>query len=301
MKAQYTIDQECVRLSATNPIRSQFIKVDRPVAPHDHEFMEVCIVLNGSASHQTSDSRRTLRRNDVLIVPRNAVHAINAPSGLEVVNVYYLAEWFLPELNMAHDGDGLIPLFFPSAAPQSESGGPQVLQFKAGGKDIARVLEEIAAIRTNVSPRWVSCCLFKALLLLCRAYAETGGLERKNGFSGITWRVFLEVERRVDSGERLDLASLARSLDMSRDHLTRIFRTETGGTPLAFYEHRRLQFACRLLLDSSSNVAAIAHRLGYCDEPHFCRHFRRAFGFTPGQYRRRFAPTAHGAQIGKAA
>jgi len=47
----------------------------------------------------------------VIVVPPGDVHAFAKVRGLEVTNVYYLAEWLLDELKSLWDQDGLVPLF----------------------------------------------------------------------------------------------------------------------------------------------------------------------------------------------
>lgn len=84
------------------------------------------------------------------------------------------------------------------------------------------------------------------------------------------------------------LQEVADRLHVSREHLSRVFREHTGVTLQDFVQEERMQFAARMLRDAFSPVNAAAERAGYMDAASFSRAFRRRFGCTPTQYRRRF-------------
>jgi AraC-like DNA-binding protein/quercetin dioxygenase-like cupin family protein len=80
------------------------------------------------------------------------------------------------------------------------------------------------------------------------------------------------------------LADLAALAGVSRFQLLRSFVRETGLTPHAYVLQRRLNAAKRLLA-GGNGPAAVAHTLGFADQSHLTRAFKRQFGVTPGQYR----------------
>ena len=80
-----------------------------------------------------------------------------------------------------------------------------------------------------------------------------------------------------------DLASLAGT---DRFRLTRAFSAAYGLPPHAYLVQRRLNRA-RTLLATGETPAAVAAATGFADQSHFGRWFRRAFGMTPADYRRR--------------
>jgi AraC-like DNA-binding protein/quercetin dioxygenase-like cupin family protein len=79
-----------------------------------------------------------------------------------------------------------------------------------------------------------------------------------------------------------ELASLA---SLSRFQLTRQFR-QAFGLPLhAYHLQLRLREAKRRLR-AGDEVATVASDLGFADQSHLHRRFKRAFGLTPGAWRR---------------
>lgn len=80
------------------------------------------------------------------------------------------------------------------------------------------------------------------------------------------------------------LAELAAPLGLSRYQLLRAFRTSTGMPPYAWLAQHRVTRA-RALLDAGLRPAEAASLVGFADQAHLTRWFRRVLGVTPAAYR----------------
>ncbi|MFJ3230102.1 helix-turn-helix domain-containing protein [Streptomyces sp. NPDC086787] len=80
------------------------------------------------------------------------------------------------------------------------------------------------------------------------------------------------------------LAALAADLGMSRYQLLRAFRTTMGIPPYAWLAQYRVTRA-RTLLESGLRPAEVASLVGFADQAHLTRWFRRVLGVTPAAYR----------------
>lgn len=85
--------------------------------------------------------------------------------------------------------------------------------------------------------------------------------------------------------EAVTLTELAAVADLSRFHLVRAFHREVGLPPHAFQLHVRIERAQSLLRKGMLPVDAAAS-VGFADQSHFTRHFKRILGITPGAYTR---------------
>ncbi|MGY1814987.1 AraC family transcriptional regulator [Blastococcus sp. SYSU D00820] len=91
--------------------------------------------------------------------------------------------------------------------------------------------------------------------------------------------------------EGLPLADAAARLDRHPTHLVRAFTRRYGIPPHRYLTGRRIDLARRLLLDGLP-AAQVATAVGFADQAHLTRHFRRMLATTPGAYAR------SGARIG---
>lgn len=82
------------------------------------------------------------------------------------------------------------------------------------------------------------------------------------------------------------VTELATRLAVSREHLTRIFREETGISPHVYVTRQRMLHACRLLQEKERlSIKEIAAQLNYTTPGHFCRTFKRVMHTTPSRFR----------------
>jgi AraC family transcriptional regulator len=83
-----------------------------------------------------------------------------------------------------------------------------------------------------------------------------------------------------------DLAALAKRAGLSRFHFIRVFKVETGMTPVKYVEQRKIGQAKSLIEAADLSLAEIADRLGFSDQSHLTRRFRTVVGCTPASYAR---------------
>ena len=83
--------------------------------------------------------------------------------------------------------------------------------------------------------------------------------------------------------ERTTLAQAGRDLGASPSHLVRCFTDSFGIAPHRYVTARRIDAARRRLLDGEP-IALVAADVGFYDQAHFTRQFRRHVGTPPGRY-----------------
>ncbi len=98
-------------------------------------------------------------------------------------------------------------------------------------------------------------------------------------------RVLVRVQTHLD--EDLSLTALARLAGISRFHFEREFRRDTGETVKQYTQRLRLERAAVRLLLQRASVLDIALDCGFASHETFARAFRRRFGVSAREYRRR--------------
>ena len=83
--------------------------------------------------------------------------------------------------------------------------------------------------------------------------------------------------------ERVTLAETAGVLGVSAAHVARSFTGTFGIAPHAYQVGRRIDVSRRRLLDGEP-VAQVAADVGFYDQAHFSRFFKRHVGISPGRY-----------------
>ena len=86
--------------------------------------------------------------------------------------------------------------------------------------------------------------------------------------------------------EKITIEDIANEVDLSQSHFMKYFKNTMG---TSFVEYR-LTMASRLLISSDSSILAIASEVGFENLSYFNRIFKKRFGQTPREYRRRQSP-----------
>lgn len=94
----------------------------------------------------------------------------------------------------------------------------------------------------------------------------------------------LRIKKHIDKyyESNLTLSSLSRICGISRYQVFRLFRDFYGVTPYQYLLDVRLRRATAMLLDNEP-IAEIAPAVGFVDQSHMTRHFRRHLALTPHQ------------------
>ncbi|MGE0151631.1 MAG: helix-turn-helix domain-containing protein [Reyranellaceae bacterium] len=89
---------------------------------------------------------------------------------------------------------------------------------------------------------------------------------------------------RQDHAQPLTLETLAAEAGLTQFQLIGLFNRGTGLSPHAYLTNLRLRAACRALKHGTP-LAVVAAEAGFYDQSAMTRHFKRAYGITPLQYR----------------
>lgn len=83
----------------------------------------------------------------------------------------------------------------------------------------------------------------------------------------------------------LKVCELAAIAQISPCHFIRLFKNNTGQTPHQYILQQRIAKARYLLQHREISISEIAARVGFCDQSHFTKYFKRIVGMTPREYR----------------
>ena len=144
-------------------------------------------------------------------------------------------------------------------------------------------LRRIFELMTDYSRRpaadEMTLCALRLLLLECASQAD----EHCPQVSPLVGEVSSWIRRSCH--RRLTVGEIAEHFHYSPDHLSAVFRRETGMPLSVFLNSCRMELARSLLENSSVSIKETACSCGFSDEKYFARAFRRETGMSPSEYR----------------
>jgi AraC family transcriptional regulator len=79
----------------------------------------------------------------------------------------------------------------------------------------------------------------------------------------------------------LTVSGIAQVVGLSPDHFTKLFKKSTGQTPYEYVVEARVRKAKELLTTGKFTISEVAIHVGFADQSHLTRHFKRVFGLPP--------------------
>lgn len=80
--------------------------------------------------------------------------------------------------------------------------------------------------------------------------------------------------------ENITLNTLADVSNLSKYHFLRVFKKNIGLTPHHYILTLKVQKAKDMIIKGAS-LSSAAHELGFCDQSHFIRNFKKIYGYSP--------------------
>ncbi len=105
---------------------------------------------------------------------------------------------------------------------------------------------------------------------------------KKNRFD--LTKVQAHIDRHLQ--DPISLETIARLFFVSKEHLSRAFKTFTGENISDYIMRRRMEKAKELILEQRLAIKHVAEMTGYADLAYFYRVFKKHFGLTPGELRK---------------
>ena len=87
--------------------------------------------------------------------------------------------------------------------------------------------------------------------------------------------------------QNIDVDELASVACITKPYLIRLFKRESGLSPVQYINKKKVERAQLLLFTTDKPVKEIAYELGFSDHSYFIRLFRKLSGLTPQEYRSR--------------
>lgn len=91
----------------------------------------------------------------------------------------------------------------------------------------------------------------------------------------------------MNYNKKLTIDQLAKRAGYSKSRFSHLFSELLHTAPLAYQKNIRLTNACELLSGSAHSVGEVARSCGFEDQLYFCRVFKKKYGLSPSEYRRR--------------
>lgn len=240
---------------------------------HQHEFMEISIILEGFVEYQFNDETILLGAGQVLLFNPHVVHNEYHPKGIQSRELHIgLSNIHINDLNKDT---------FPVKSPLLNL-GPYHGTFLEKAWQLSK---EYTEEKYNYQLMGKG-LIIEMLTLILRSLEKesTNQLslplpERTKNKQTLVNQAIYYMENNYS--ENITLELLAQKLYISTTQLSKIFREVSGLSPINYLINIRLKRAKELLIHSNLSIKEVAAKVGYDDPSYFSKLFKKRYGKAP--------------------
>lgn len=256
---------------------------------HCHDFIEVVILLKGESVFRVDDKRYELEEGCVLLLNPGTYHQSLGPSGISESQEFYLA---FSNVEFADCSRGFFPLFRDY---QLSSRLPDI--YKKSLFQLCSLIEQESKACQPGRYFMLKSYLIQVICLLCR-YQKISLEENvkrqyapRYEFKSVNKKYVVEqIMHYMETHykEKISLDQIAANMYLSSFYISKIFKSETGDTPINYLISLRMRKAKELLdKNPEQSIQTVALAVGYEDAYHFSKLFKKYYGLSPLYYKAR--------------
>ncbi len=246
---------------------------------HSLDFLEVAFVLSGVGKYHIEDDIYDIHEGDLIILNPGVKHQALYVKEAEVPTT----EFFVGFSDIQLPGFPANFLPIPDGAYMIHTTG----ELRQKLFKICSAMEAEKAVCREGRYFMLKAYLMQMLLLIIREQCEP--VVSAGGYAFESMNKKYVVEQLVNYledhyNEKVSLDQIAENMYLSPFYISKIFKSETGDTPIRHLINIRLEKAKELLEKGyGGSIQEIAAMVGYDDAYHFSKLFKKHYGITPSQ------------------
>ena len=254
---------------------------------HKHNYIEVLYMCKGQTTHYIDWETVVLKAGELLFLNQHAVQEILPAKEEDIgVNFIILPEFFDTAFQMMGEEENLLRDFLVGCLC-NDTRYAKCLHFQvADVLPVQNLVENMVWTLLNDQPgkMAINQVTMGLLFLQLMHYTDKISHSLEDFDQKLVFQILKFIDENYKDGE---LTELAAQLHYNIYWLSRAVKRLTGRTFKELLQTRKLNQASFLLLKTRLSITDISLAVGYDNTSYFHRIFRKHYGVSPGEYRKR--------------
>lgn len=254
---------------------------------HKHNYIEVLYMCKGQTTHYIDGETVVLKAGELLFLNQHAVQEILPAKEEDIgVNFIILPEFFDTAFQMMGEEENLLRDFLVGCLC-NDTRYAKCLHFQvADVLPVQNLVENMVWTLLNDQPgkMAINQVTMGLLFLQLMHYTDKISHSLEDFDQKLVFQILKFIDENYKDGE---LTELAAQLHYNIYWLSRAVKRLTGRTFKELLQTRKLNQASFLLLKTRLSITDISLAVGYDNTSYFHRIFRKHYGVSPGEYRKR--------------
>ena len=250
---------------------------------HVHDYVEIMYVCRGSITHVIGKEEIKLDTDELIILGNNTGHSVKATGDNDIgINIIISPELFE---SLYHGMTNSSHLSNDAIEALLEGSGNRYLFFSAKQNTEIKNIIESMVFSSVCEEKNNGYILRQSLSLLLCYLASEGNTQNERLYKNKSKQKIIDYINA--SYSTASLTEAAQMLGLSPSYLSRLVRSYFGRSFKELLMEARFNAVCDMLIDTELPIGEIITRVGYENGSYFHKEFKKRFGTTPNNYRKK--------------
>lgn len=260
--------------------------------PHKHDFIEILYFNDGAGTHSIDNDEYNFTKGDIYLINAGTVHCFKSVEGkkIHLTNILFKGDLFGENIPAEDFISCCVNLIFDS--PYLDVKDKKYLKIfddeqREMGKIIEDMLREYKNLRegTPYILKHMLCVLLGKLFRLAQDQCKSEFVSVR--YQGIIDRVLKDIDERIS--EINSSQDVLEGVKYDKVYFNRLFKERMGISIKQLIRQKKIDMACKLLLETDYTVEKICEEVGYADLKGFYMTFKQFIGMSPNVYRKKYS------------
>ena len=257
-----------------------------PVPEHIHPYIELNYVYSGQCPQVIDGKPVTLMKNQVLLIDTNCPHSIEALGEEDImISIIVKTDFLRDHMFSQFSKDSILSRFFINAINEKTNHNHYLLFHSENDRRIPLFFNELfcECFDPSINSNDIIMHLFYTIMAeLINVYENDLTKESAFSTSSIVIPMLRFIERNFQTCTQ---ESVADFFHISPNYVTRLLKKYTDMTYIQLIQEQKLEYAAKLLRQTTLSITEIANKSGYENVTFFYKKFRQKYHCHPADFR----------------
>ncbi len=259
--------------------------------PHSHNYFEIIFIENGKGFHTINDSKIPYKSRDIFLLAPEDTHHFDIQERTRFTCFKFTELLFSNKINLPDRKYWLQrieqilhrPNILPGDAIFHEEDRNVIW-------DIQKLVMHEFRQEQTYHREIISNAISTILSLIVRNISESYEKLKKDSSVNLERSkiddILSHIHQNIYNNDVTKINYMANKFNMSQSSISTYFKKQTGDSIHQYITKYKMKLVKHRLLHTDFTIAEIAYQLGYTDESHLTKTFKKHFASSPKQFRK---------------
>ncbi|WP_224489173.1 AraC family transcriptional regulator [Robertkochia flava] len=259
------------------------------VSPHKQNYFELVFIEEGKGIHTINEIEVPYQKGAVFLLAPNDEHSFEIETKTRFTNIRFTELFFSSKTRLPDRTDWLQRI-------EPILHHPNIIPGDAIANDLDRKIvwlaKEMIVLEYEAEREFYLSILTNGVSTILSILARNiiqkykiAGSPTPTVYINRSDEILHYIRLNVYDSDKMKIENLAKTFHMSPNYINNFFKKETGESIRQYILNYKLLISEFRLRNTSAPISEIAHQLGFNDESHFTKTFKKKHQVTPKEYR----------------